>query len=137
MEVVAFSFVSPRDFIFLKFVISKKLANFHPPPPKKKNHSNLHYINQNFQYFSNIFFKEKTTRFVGRKTLLEVVWPKWMFNIHFHPFVGLLGFVSVGLGDHFGFTQSGFLLYIYWPRTGQINDQKSVLSFFFWHVHLC
>ncbi len=56
---------------------------------------------------------------------------------HFHPFVGLLGFVLLGLGDRLGFTQSGFWLYTYWPRTEQINDQKSVLSFFFWHVHLC
>jgi hypothetical protein len=48
--------------------------------------------------------------------------------------------VLLGLGDSLGFTQSGFWVYTYWPRTGQINDQKSVvaffLSFFFWHVRL-
>jgi len=44
--------------------------------------------------------------------------------------VGLLGFVLLGLGDRLGFTQSGFWVYTYWPRTGQINDQKSVVSFF-------
>jgi hypothetical protein len=29
---------------------------------------------------------------------------------HFHPIVGLLGFVLLGLGDRLGFTQSGFWL---------------------------
>jgi hypothetical protein len=51
-----------------------------------------------------------------------------MFNI-FHPFVGLLGFVLLGLGDRLVFTQSGFWLYTNWPRTEQINDQKSFLFF--------
>jgi hypothetical protein len=76
LEVVALSFVSPRDFIFLKIVITKNLANFQPPPPpaqKEKSVQFTLYKSKISNVFPIFFFKEKTTKFVGRKTLLEVV----------------------------------------------------------------
>ncbi len=87
-------------YIFLKIDI-KNLANFQPPKKREKSVQFTLYKPKISNVFPIFFFKEKTTRFVGRKTLLGVVWPKWMFNIHFHPFDCCLVVLFVGFGRLF------------------------------------
>jgi hypothetical protein len=60
-------------YFILKKIDIKNLANFQPPKKREKSVQFTLYKPKISNVFPIFFFKEKTTRFVGRKTLLGVV----------------------------------------------------------------